>query len=499
MSDSPVASGLRPSLQTNRRWLRRAAKRHELELTNSGCQGALDGLEALLAPLVLAVAEPELRAADRSGVAIGLDADDWASRWARFPRARALVELLTAQWRRQLETAFTRLNQDRAGLCRRLGIAALPPISSLKLDAGDRHDDGQTVVLLGFVDGTGLVYKPKDLRVAAAVLELLAILDEAGLEPALGRRWIWTRTGYAWEQRLEHRACDSRDGLRRYYRRLGALARVMQLLGAGDLWLDNLIAVGEQPMFIDLETALSPGRSDPEATFDDPAHAMARYLVDQSVVALAMLSMRVSPGPGLADEELGVLAPPGSFCLPYRVDADLERMAFGEASPHRDGHALWSHRQHAALLAEGEGEVFVDPACFAEEILAGMDEAQRVLLVVRKRISAWLETLAGLPLRVIRRHTWLYGRVLRKLQRPALLADGAASEALFAAWRQAAASSDAALVDAEIAAFRRLDVPYLCVRADGCDLLDGAGAVLVAAAFDESALARARARLAGLA
>ena len=85
---------------------------------------------------------------------------------------------------------------------------------------------------LTFAGGQQVVYKPKDLRVSALFQDLLADLNESGLSPRLAVRTIIPRGRYAWEEFVTHSPCETESDVRDYYVRMGALARVLQLLGA---------------------------------------------------------------------------------------------------------------------------------------------------------------------------------------------------------------------------------------------------------------------------
>jgi hypothetical protein len=80
-----------------------------------------------------------------------------------------------------------------------------------------------------------------------------------------------------------------------------------------------------------------------------------------------------------------------------------------------------------------------------------------------------------------------------------MLRDPAAPELLFAAMRAEVGTRQAEVIEAEITALRRLDVPYLTVRAGGRDLHDGSrrdAEPIVRDEFECSAIDRARARVA---
>ncbi|MFD1050101.1 DUF4135 domain-containing protein, partial [Kibdelosporangium lantanae] len=105
-----------------------------------------------------------------------------------------------------------------------------------------------------FRSGARLGYKPRPMAVAAAFSTILDWFAENGFTPTLRAPRVVDRGGYGWVEWLRHEDCTSMTGARDFYRRAGALAAICYLLDAGDLHLENVIACGDHPVVIDLET-----------------------------------------------------------------------------------------------------------------------------------------------------------------------------------------------------------------------------------------------------
>lgn len=391
-------------------------------------------------------------------------AEAWRARLTQLPGLARVVGVIYHHWRRSTTELLTRLATDLPILRLQMLDGHDPgPLVGVRMDLGDLHGGGRAVALLTFAGGARLYYKPKDLRVAHAFLDLVDFLNRGGLSPELPRWCFIPRDGYAWEQAIEPAPCDGPEALGRFYVRLGMLARLFQLLGARDMWLDNLVAAGEWPAFIDLETMLQPallGLRPMVMATDGQRAAAARW--SATVAALDMFSMPTPIGPGVPAEELGVLAPPGAFRSPFRYrlhEAPADREA---VSP--EGYILWHHTRHAPTL---RGET-VDPATFFGEIVDGYRRLQAALSDRQAELTmpgGPLLAMRSAPVRFIPRDTWTYLQLIERSVVPALLADPLARECLLARLFGSLppgtpASSGAEVVACEIAALRDLDVPY---------------------------------------
>lgn len=176
----------------------------------------------------------------------------------------ALAERMSDQWLSHVRNVWERLHRDAALLRTRLGVE-LDDLREVKLALGDRHRGGQTVTELSFEGGTSLIYKPRSVDLEAFSAPLLALLSSAEL-PLRGLDLV-AGDGYGWVRKEHPEPCANGVQLARFHERLGTLLAIAYALGGTDLHEDNLIAVGEHPVLIDLETLVSaplPGAAAPE-------------------------------------------------------------------------------------------------------------------------------------------------------------------------------------------------------------------------------------------
>jgi lantibiotic modifying enzyme len=119
---------------------------------------------------------------------------------------------------------------------------------------------------------------------------------------------------------IEHRPCGSELGAHRYYRRAGGLICAAYLLRAIDCHRDNLIAAGDQPVLIDMETLLHGATADASREHGGPLTQTSLLPIPSS---LSGASDDISAFGGTHGRHTPRLA--GSFIAPSNYSADMER------------------------------------------------------------------------------------------------------------------------------------------------------------------------------
>jgi len=406
-------------------------------------------------------------------------ADAWAGLFDAYPVLGRILAVVWRNWQVRAAELLERLARDRAELDRRFG--PLGALVELRCDAGDVHDDGAAVAVLRFAAGPQVVYKPRDLRVAAGWMELAALLNDRGLHPPLHLRPLLVRDGYLWDAFVEARPCTSAEEVGRYYRRMGMYARLLQLLDATDFIGENWVAHGEHPVPIDLETLLSPRPplpADASAAEREGARRAEALPLRSGIVTARMASV-----PGRRGADLGALAAADAQDAGFDVagagGAETARFAAGNAIPSFDGR-LCPASEHFGEIEAGY-----------LAMTAALRDAAPVLAVP----GGVLDRLGAAPVRFVWRNTHVYSRVLDDSLLPERLRDGAARElSLQRLSRAATGPATSAAAASEADALRDLDLP-LFAALPGDDGLRLRGGVVIPGFFDGTSLDRVRARL----
>src|SRR4029079_14101787 len=159
---------------------------------------------------------------------------------------------------------------------------------------GDKRRGGQSVLIASFRSGLGVVYKPRALGVDAHVQELLAWLNARGDHPPFRTLTVLDRGTYGWVEFVAAAACTSRDEVRRFYERQGGYLALLYALEATDFHGENLIAAGEHPVLVDLESLFHPRLNARDAS--GPLASGAPRVMAHSVLRVGLLPQRVWVG-----------------------------------------------------------------------------------------------------------------------------------------------------------------------------------------------------------
>ncbi len=130
-------------------------------------------------------------------------------------------------------------------------------IIGIKTGLSDRHMGGQTVVRLSLVNGYSIIYKPRSVSPEIVFNKFLDWLNCQGLSIKLKTVRALDQGTYGWMEFVPYHTCDNASEVERFYIRAGMLLAVLHILAVTDIHCENLIASGEHPVVIDLETLLS--------------------------------------------------------------------------------------------------------------------------------------------------------------------------------------------------------------------------------------------------
>jgi type 2 lantibiotic biosynthesis protein LanM len=373
----------------------------------------------------------------------------WACRWA--DAHAQLAGRLRSDWP---EIAHTFALGDAP--CRIDGIA---PYRS------DPHDGGQAVSIIELPGGRRLVYKPRPVDMEQGLGELLAWANGRGFSQPYRPVRLLAREGYGWMDHVAPAPCREMAEVDAFYVRIGGLLQLLTLLQGSDFHHENLIASGDQPVVVDAETLFHPWLP-PEVVHDLGPGARRDAGHDDFAGRLAESGF-LPPRQGLDFSALGATGPVDTPFRIARCDAANSDAMAVRYETYR------APRGDNVPLLDGRPET---AAAHRDAIIAGFGEMSRLVLRDRASLLAVIGRFAGRRGRVVVRSTNAYGLLLHASQRPDLLRDGAARSALFERLRSVAAGRAARpacwpLLDAELRALERMDVPRLahrCDRADAC-------------------------------
>ncbi len=400
-----------------------------------------------------------------------------------------LMATITRQWIDTSREFLLRLDADLPTIRRDiLHSGTESRVAGIEGDLSDPHNNGRSVRVVAFEDGACIVYKPKDLRLDIAWRDLIERLNRAGAPLELKAVRALARDGYGWTEFIAHKTTDQ-PGCERFFRRAGAWLALFHCFAASDMHQENMIATGDHPVPIDLETLLqAPAEEHGVAAPEDQAFDAAADILAGSVMMVGLL-----PAYGRSPDNkvfaIGGMTADWNSKIKItwdNINSDTMRPAKTTVTnkanpnlPHVDGrYAKFSEH--------------------IESFIAGFADYAKFLLSQR---SALFDGFAGTPVRRVIRPTRFYSMLLMRLRNYPTWDDGVtwSAQADFIA-RLADWDKDCDRLwpaqRAERAALLALNVPHFVSPSDGNAIRDAAGFSIQTKATP--GLQRARARVAQL-
>ena len=371
-----------------------------------------------------------------------------------------LVASLTRQWLTTSREFLNRLDEDLKPIRHDiLHRDARAQVAHVHGGLSDPHSGGRCVLRVEFDDGSCVMYKPRDLRLDVAWQSLIERLNRDAPVELRTPRTI-AGDGYGWTEFIEHTGCSTEQGCQRFFRRAGAWLALFHCSAASDIHHENVIAAGDHPVPIDVETLLQAGATRTDAArAESQAYEAARELIANSVAAVGLL-------PGYGKSANGVYAaggvasewPAGKKLIWNHINSDAMRPSMVQETG----------RPPSNLPRIGEDR-YVGLSEHFEDFIAGFGDYATFL---SKKGQPLFDGFAGLPVRKVIRPTQFYWMLLQRLKDDRTMDDGVlwSSQADFLA-RLSDSDSDSdeswSLQRAERNALLELNVPLLTTATDG--------------------------------
>ncbi|GIH72102.1 type 2 lanthipeptide synthetase LanM family protein [Sphaerimonospora thailandensis] len=341
-----------------------------------------------------------------------------------------------------------RFAADHLGIRESLGCE---PGSLVEFTAtGDPHLGGRAVSVLTFDTGVKIVYRPRPVEAHLRFNEVVRWLN--GRAPDLGLRTLRVMGGerYGWAEFVQPRPCADVAEVEAFYRRTGGLLALLYTLNAGDIHYENVIACGDQPVLVDVETLFHPVITGTAVI--DPA----LLALHDSVQRTAMLPTMLTGDQGSLD--VSALGGDKDSVYPFSAaawqDAGTDEMRLVR------GPVRFAGADNRPRLCG----VDADPADYAPSLLAGFREAYEAIVSGREELARGLLPRFGqVKVRMLLRPTRVYDELLTESTHPDVMADAAGRDEGFFELLRAMSVDDSArlaAIPAERADLRAGDIPY---------------------------------------
>lgn len=282
---------------------------------------------------------------------------------------------------------------------------------------GDTHNGGKAVLMVEFERGWKLVYKPRSMAVDLHFQQLLAWLNDHGSHPPFLTTKIIDRGSHGWSEYVTSSGCDTPEEVVRFYERQGGYLALLYALEAVDFHYENLIASGEHPVLVDLESLFHPRVTQPD--FKDP-DLLAADVIDHSVVRVGLLPRRIWAEGAAEGIDLSGFGAAGGQLTPQAVP-HWERGGTDEMHIAQKRMVI-----KAATNRPTIGGSDVNALDYGEAIIAGFTRMYRLLVDHRDELlspDGPLSRFANDQMRILLRPTRTYGELLHGSFHPDFLGD----------------------------------------------------------------------------
>jgi len=361
-------------------------------------------------------------------------------------------------------------------------------LTSIAAGAGDSHRRGRTVAILEFSTGFKLVYKPHSQSVDVHFGAFLEWVNQAGFETPFRILKIIDRGSYGWSEFVAHQPCSSRGEVERFYQRLGGYLAAFYVTRAGDMHFGNLLAAGEFPVPVDLETLFHNALVTEK---DDPAINAFQL----SVMRVLLLPQRIYESETYEGVDMSGFGAKSGQYFPVGKASSWERVGTDEMRLVRNKTVLMEVAGNRPKLEDQDvaaGE-FVEAFVTGFRWVYGLIEERRDEL---RATGGILDRFGDDEVRFVPRATAAYLVLLRACQHPDLLRNAIdRDQALDSLWLGAAQQTYLTrLVPAELRDLQSGDVPVFTSHPNSRDLWTSEGE-RIQEVFEQPALALVREEL----
>jgi len=356
---------------------------------------------------------------------------------------------------------LTRFAADRPRLVAELLDGVDPGrLTAIRTGLGDTHRHGRAVAVLTFADGRRIVYKPRDLAAHARFRAAVDWFTTREPDIELRTAAVVRGDGYGWVEFVPARPLPDAAAADRFYRRQGALLALLHTFHAADMHFENVIACGDHPVLVDVETLFHPSL----AVAADAVDPAARVLAD-SVRRTGLLPTVVVTEHGAEDVS--------------GLGAGTVTEVVADWTPDERGGLRPVSRQ----VTRGGGNlptvdgVGIDVTGHEKALLSGFRQGYDALLRHRAELTELLACCAEDEVRVAVRNSRGYASMLVESTRPELLRDALVRDrALDVLWLESAQHPLRwQACRHELADLWAMDVPLFTARPGATDLWSAHG------------------------
>ena len=339
-------------------------------------------------------------------------------------------------------------------------------LTDISISEGDSHEQGKSVMILIF-NNQKVVYKPKNLEVSIPFKKFIKWYSKRSnlLELKIPRGIF--KNDYTYNEFIDSIACETDNDVEEFYVRYGYLVAISYLLNMNDLHMENVIAHGNQPVIIDLETLF---QIPPKMEKDSVTMDILKRLESDSVKSSSLLPRNINIGlhakvelSAFKGEEFQVQ---NQFVTPVNINTDDFH--------YEKGNGYFKGGNNIPYKLTSKGMINVNYDIYRIKILEGFNSFMEFILNNKKEFIQFMSNFKGYKLRVLLKGTERYASLLRYSNHPFYNKEMKYRERLFMnSWAYPYKDKRVVLSEVEDMLFN--DIPIFYTKTDSRDVFDSRG------------------------
>lgn len=347
---------------------------------------------------------------------------------------------------------FTRLKKDKVKIEKEFCYGRkITKVTQLKSDLADSHCRGNNVFRVKFDTGITIVYKAHSIINEIIYQEIEAWF---GIKCSL-KMFLYKyidQKEYGWVEYIYSKACKTPNEVQRYYSRIGIHIFICYMLNSTDIHAENLVAYGEYPVIIDMETITSPFSNQNLEYFD--LDEKINRIIQRSVLHSGLLpfyiwsqdkksGIDVSAINGKPRQIIPFKIP--SIKNPFRVDMKVEYI-----------NASYNFNCNLVRL----GTKVISVVDYKKMVIKGFRDAYEVALKHHTEIISFINKISNEKIRFVIRNSQQYDMLLSSSFHPKLTRDEADHQIYFYGLYSINENCTEEILDAEVRDLLQNDIPY---------------------------------------
>lgn len=353
-----------------------------------------------------------------------------------------------------------RINKDKNAIRDELcGGKCFHEVTGLSVRLSDSHCGGNCVQKIKLDNGWTIVYKPHSIKNETAYQQIVSWFGKNCGINMYSYKYI-EQEEYGWTEYVCQMPCKDQEEVKRYYSRIGIHAFVCFLLNTSDIHAENLIAHGEYPVIVDMETIVSPVMSAGTDSLDNKI----KNLIQQSVLHSGLFPFYIWSRDQQAGVDISAINGRFGQIYPVRVPAVVNPFRIDMKINYVN--AVSNSSRNLAYA----GNDFMIPGEFEKQILLAFKKSYQIALDNKDWVLRMFNRLSNMKIRLVLRNSQQYAMLLSSSFHPQLTTDEINRQMLFYGLYGMEQGCNEIVLESEVKDLLQGDIPYFYYYADNRNL-----------------------------